>query len=185
MVRYAITAGGDLLANTHRWAAAEVEYIQLREKQMESAEIVAVAAAMMRILSEHGNRTRLLISRRADVAAAAGAGGVHLTAQPGELTPAQVRRILPGAMVSISCHTPDEVERARDAGADLILFGPVFEKRLQGEVVVAGVGLDALRAACAAAGTVPLLALGGVGADDVERCLQAGAAGIAGIRMFA
>jgi thiamine-phosphate pyrophosphorylase len=64
------------------------------------------------------------------------------------------------------------------------LFGPVFEKRVEGIVVVAGVGLERLREACAAAGGIPVLALGGVTWESAERCVAAGAAGVAGIRLF-
>ena len=66
-----------------------------------------------------------------------------------------------------------------------MVFAPVFEKG--GE---RGVGLEALRAACRAspdaspAVTLPVLALGGVTLDNAQACLEAGAAGIAGIRLF-
>ena len=67
----------------------------------------------------------------------------------------------------------------------MILFGPVFEKRVDGELVIAGVGLQALHEACVAAGEIPVLALGGVTAELIEDCLRAGAKGVAGIRLFA
>ena len=119
----------------------------------------------------------------------AGAAGVHLTARPDELTPAEVRRRFallgaPPPIVGVSCHTLEQVQRADAGGADLILFGPVFEKRVAGVVVVAGVGLDDLRAACAASAAAPVLALGGVTRGNAPLCLQAGAAGVAGIRLF-
>ena len=66
-----------------------------------------------------------------------------------------------------------------------MVFAPVFEKGGQ-----RGVGLEALRAACRAspeaspAVTLPVLALGGVTLDNAQACLEAGAAGIAGIRLF-
>jgi thiamine-phosphate pyrophosphorylase len=88
------------------------------------------------------------------------------------------------ALVSVSCHSVAEVERARDTGVDLILFGPVFEKRVGGDVAVAGVGLGALAEACVVSGGLRLLALGGVDAGNEGRCMEAGAAGIAGIRVF-
>jgi thiamine-phosphate pyrophosphorylase len=78
----------------------------------------------------------------------------------------------------------EEVRRAREGGADLIVFGPVFEKRVEGEVVVAGVGLGLLAEACEVAGGVPVVALGGVTEENVARCIESGAAGVAGIRLF-
>jgi thiamine-phosphate pyrophosphorylase len=114
---------------------------------------------------------------------------VHLTAHADELTPQQVRRVFeiaakPAPLISISCHTLDKVLRAINAGVDLVLFGPVFEKRVGGELVAAGVGLHALHAACTAAGEVPVLALGGVTPQRIDDCLRAGAKGVAGIRLF-
>ena len=192
MIRYAITSGDSLrspaalLADARRWADEGVEYVQLREKWMEAGELVGLAVEMVGIFREHGGRTKLLVNGRADVAVAAGADGVHLTAGHDELTPEQVRRVFAAngreAVVSVSCHTVEEVGRAREA--DLILFGPVFEKRVEGEVVVEGMGLGSLREACEVGGGVPVLALGGVGGENIGTCLDAGAGGVAGIRLF-
>lgn len=195
MVRYAITSGvvgrsrEALLADARRWAAAGLEFVQLREKWMDAGELVALARAMVEVFCEAGGRTKLLVNGRADVAVAARADGVHLTARAGELTVEQVRRVFAvgerEAVVSVSCHSVEEVRRAVRGGADLILFGPVFEKRVGGEVVVEGVGLGLLAQACAVAGGVAVVALGGVTVENVLRCVGgAGAAGVAGIRLF-
>jgi len=66
----------------------------------------------------------------------------------------------------------------------MVLFGPVFEKRVEGELVVRGLELMMLQAACVIAGKLPVLALGGVTAENAAACVQAGAAGVAGIRLF-
>jgi thiamine-phosphate pyrophosphorylase len=128
--------------------------------------------------------TRILVAGRPDVAMAVYADGVHLSAAPGELTPGQVRRLMPEAFVTVSCHGLAEVERARDGAASAILFGPVFGKTVAGVEVAAGIGLKALRQACAAAGDVPVWALGGVTETNSEDCVAAGASGVAAIRMF-
>ena len=198
MIRYAITdrsrfPGSDaektaaLLQLAEQWARLGIDFVQLREKQMPVGALTELAQKMVHVL---GPETKLLVNGRADVAVAAGAAGVHLTAHPDELTPEQVRRVfaIAGAavpVVSVSCHSVAEVERARDGGADLVLFAPVFEKTVAGEQVSPGAGLDALRHACVAAGTMPVLALGGVTADNAALCMEAGAAGVAGIRLFA
>lgn len=199
MVRYAITGGmqngaGDaLLEYARRWAAEGVEYVQLREQQMEAGEQVRVAKAMLAIFQQAGGRTKLLVNHRVDVALAAECG-VHLTSQRGELKATQVRRLLgasaavDGPRISMSCHSLDDVRRAVSHGVDLILFGPVFEKRIAGKLVVAGIGLERLQEACALcaiAGTAQVLALGGVTQANAALCVKAGAAGIAGIRTFA
>ena len=195
MLRYAITGGQEIdaaeacVAGARRWAEMGLEFVQLREKQMDAGEMVRVATAMVAVFREQGGRTKLLVNGRADVAVAAGADGVHLRSQPGELTAEQVRRVFAAAgagvpMVSVSCHTLEDVRRAAGGGVDLILFGPVFEKRVAGRVVVEGVGMEALRETCAVAGGVGVLALGGVTEGNAGFCVEAGAAGVAGIRLF-
>jgi thiamine-phosphate pyrophosphorylase len=191
--RYAITSGLPgidpklLLEQAQRWAADRMTYVQLREPHRDPGELAEIARSMHAIFLQAGGTTRLLVNHRVDVAAATGCG-VHLTARPGELTPTQVRQVLCAAVgteISVSCHTLADVHRAVAERADLILFGPVFEKRVDGDLVMKGVGLDVLREVCVAAGNVPVFALGGVTISNASICLQAGAAGIAGIRTFA
>ncbi|SFS05353.1 thiamine-phosphate pyrophosphorylase [Granulicella pectinivorans] len=193
MVRYAISAGeygfpsrgtASLLDQIHRLAAAGVEFLQLREKHLGAGELAALTREILAILAASGAPTRLLISARADVAVATRAHGVHLTSACGGLTAGQIRdlyrmRGLPKPVVSRACHTHSEVLAARNESTDLILFSPVFGK---GEMP--GTGLPALQEACAVAAYVPVLALGGVTAANASSCLTAGAAGVAGIRLF-
>jgi thiamine-phosphate pyrophosphorylase len=194
-LRYAITdgAGGsaaDFAVRARAWAAAGVDFVQVRETAMPADALLEVVGAMRSAIADVGAATKLLVNARMDVAVAAGADGVHLTSRDGELKPAQVRLLyehagLMAPVVSVSCHAIEEVQRARSNGADLILFGPVFEKRVEGERVREGTGLRLLRAACMAAGGVPVLALGGMTRLDEARCVDAGASGLAGIRLFA
>ena len=212
MLRCAITAGAlpspagsgrraALLDSAARWAADGIDFVQLREKDLESGDLVELAESMLRIL--HGSdsqlarsaqpsrrKTRVLVNGRADVAIAARADGVHLSSHLHEITPAQVRKLfaragLPAPWLSVSCHTLQHIDAATRGGVDLILFGPVFEKRASGQVVSPGLGLDALHRACVLAGRTPVLALGGVTLGSAQDCIAAGAAGIAGIRLFA
>ncbi len=229
MLRYAITdrrrfaddeaACADALVAQAATLAArgDIDYFQLREKDLPPAALAGLARRILEELrggpfiprtsrDEWGtNRPgpKLLINSRADVAIAVRADGVHLTSSPGELTPAQVRALyvaagLPLPIISVSCHTLAEVIAARGlrsedelcfapdpaATPDLILFGPVFEKRIGDEPVVEGSGLKLLREACAAAAPIPVLALGGITEENGAACLEAGASGIAGIRLF-
>jgi thiamine-phosphate pyrophosphorylase len=187
VIRYAITGDNYSLGAAERWTDDGVDLVQLRAKTMDAGALTLLAK---KILSEIGGKTRLLVNGRVDVAIASGAAGVHLTAHPEELTPTQVRQIFASAgaatpAISVSCHTLADVERARDAGVDLILFGPVFEKRVGDDVIIAnGVGLEMLRRACEIAAPTKVLALGGVTATNISPCTNAGAAGVAGIRLF-
>ena len=200
MLRYAITSRalfrGDehqrqaaLLRQASRWVADEIDLIQLREKDLPVADIAALARKMIESTAGTNSPTKILINSRADIAIAAGAHGVHLTAGPKELWPDQVRDVYASAnlsapIITISCHTLDEVARARDSEASAILFAPVFEKVTGDKVVVSGQGMDNLRAACHEAFPVPVYALGGVTLENAPSCLAAGASGIAGIRLF-
>jgi thiamine-phosphate pyrophosphorylase len=200
MLRCAITDGtaarfvkavqiNRLQNQVRRWAADGIEIIQLREKNLDAGALLALAEAVMQTLHEVQSPAKLLINTRADVAIAARAHGVHLTAHPDELTPLQVRELfthagLPAPIVSISCHTPADIARARHNAADFILFGPVFEKRIDGQLVAAGAGLEALTFACAIAQQIPVLALGGITPQNSAVCLASGATGVAGIRTF-
>jgi len=200
MLRYAITdrasLPGDeserrlaLFAQVRRWAMEQIDYIQLREKELVAGELESLSRAITGILAAAGSRTKLLVNSRPDVAIAAGAQGVHLTASPGGMTPAQVCVLyasagLPEPVVSVSCHAVEEVVSAREQRASLILFAPVFGKSAGGAEIVPAAGLEMLRAACRAAGKIPVLALGGVTEANASDCIAAGAAGVAGIRLF-
>jgi thiamine-phosphate pyrophosphorylase len=195
--RYAITdrslyAGTDsdlrdaLIRQTALWAAEEIDYIQLREKDLAASTLIELARKILD--SIRNTSTKLLVNSRPDIAVAAAAHGVHLTSAPGQLTPAQVRELyastnLPRPVVSISCHTLPEVEQAR-RNVDIILFAPVFQKAVGGQLMAPGQGLETLRAVCRAAAPTPVYALGGVTLENAPDCLEAGAAGVAGIRLF-
>jgi thiamine-phosphate pyrophosphorylase len=165
-------------------AHSGLDFIQLRERDLQSRELELLAhEAVHRIRAVNG-RTRLLMNSRADIALAAGADGVHLRSK--DVSPEVVRKIWreahgPGEpVIAISCHCDAEVVAAEQAGADFVVFGPVFEKK--GPPEIRSTGLDALRETCNH--KVPVLALGGVTAQNAALCARAGAAGIAAIRLW-
>lgn len=195
MYRYAITDGSLSFANGNdaattlagrcgELARVGVEYILVREKQLSAGELASVCREVLGAVRRSGSGTKVLVAGRVDVALATGADGVNLSGAAGELTVLQVPEVMPGAFVSVSCHSVTEVESARMGGASAVLFGPVFGKTVDGVEVVAGVGLEGLREACKAAGEMPVFALGGVAAANADSCVEAGAGGLAGIRMF-
>ncbi len=157
--------------------AASVDYIQLREKDL-PARILEELTKQNQKLRIEFPASHLLINSRPDIAMAAGADGVHLPSH--DISPQEVRRIWRGdtnPIVGVSCHSSVEVSCAAAAGADFAVFGPVFEK---GDATP--LGLDRLREACR--NSIPVLALGGVTLKNATSCLEAGAAGIAAIRLF-
>ena len=179
-----------------------IDYIQLREKDLSARELESLAHEAMRIIDQkrkpatghHPRTTALLINSRTDVAIATDADGVHLrgvdvfpqevraawkTARCGTGTPA--REISPrDPFISVSCHSLEEVAQAEANQATFAVLGPIFEKAAAPGVSLAG--LEALRDACHA--KIPVFALGGVTLQNAQSCLQAGAYGIAAIRLF-
>jgi thiamine-phosphate pyrophosphorylase len=204
MIRYAIISGSDTRGDAARLAAAGIDYIQLRNKLLPAGELATLARSILAEIAAVPNApTRLLINGRPDIAktvtlSSGTSVGVHLTSAPNELTPPQVREIFASPFrsrstpyslltvpcISVSCHTLEEVARAHTRSADLILFGPVFEKRVARQLITDGSGLDMLRRAVLAAAGTPVLALGGITHENTAPCLEAGSAGIAAIRLF-
>jgi thiamine-phosphate pyrophosphorylase len=162
--------------------SAEIPLVQLREKQISVKLLFELAGKAAAITKNTG--TRLLVNDRADVALAAGADGVHLTA--GSLPAEKIVRggcFPPEFVVGVSTHSVAEVERAKRQKADFAVYGPVFatpSKIAHG----APQGPEKLAEAVAAAGEFPVIALGGVDADNFRLALDAGAKGVAGIRLF-
>ena len=173
-----------LLEKIAEAARRGIDYIQLREKDLSGRELELMAREARKRIRSYGSRTQLLINSRTDIALAVGADGVHL--RSGDISPKGVRKIWREAnggkdpVVSVSCHTEAEIIAAKESGADFAVFGPVFEKSELAEIHVAG--QQALRSACRH--NLPVLALGGVTWTNAHSCIEAGAAGIAGIRLF-
>ena len=174
-----------LLAKIAECAAADVEYVQLREKDIESRSLEELALKAITALA--GSRTRLLINSRTDVALACGAHGVHLPAN--DFAASEVRAIFARArktepVIGVSTHSAAEVASAEAHGASFAVFGPVFEKSGSANRE----GLEQLRRIChrteAAQPPMPVWALGGITLENAEQCAAAGAAGIAAIRLF-
>jgi len=181
-----------LLEKIGECAAAGIEYIQLREKELSTRaleELARKAAAAVR-----GSGARLLINSRTDVAVAAGAHGVQLPAN--DLQASEVRAVFSlldqalfdqaragrrAPIIGVSAHSLEDVAYAEAHGADFAVFAPVFEKK----GLANSAGLEQLRLICRRPGAaMPVFALGGINLKNARLCIEAGAAGIAGIRLF-
>ena len=192
-----------LLAKISQAVRAGVDYIQLREKDLPARDLQSLAGEAVSIVRKEAKlrtenrelRTALLINSRTDVALAVQADGVHLRSD--DISPQDVRKIWravagkcgAGAparassprdpVIGVSCHSPAEVARAEANSATFAVFAPVFEKK---DEPTKQAGLAQLTEACRA--KIPVLALGGVTLRNAHRCLEAGASGIAAIRLF-
>ena len=156
--------------------------MQVREKDLTSRELIILVEEALSATREQGmGGARVVVNDRVDVALAGGADGAHLAAHS---MPVQVvRRFVPRAFViGVSCHSLGEAMAAESGGADYLVLGPVFEtpsKLGYGPPL----GLEKLRNVTSRI-RIPVLALGGITVDRIRPCLEAGASGIAGIRIF-
>jgi thiamine-phosphate pyrophosphorylase len=172
--------GGDVVAQIAAAARAGVDLIQIREPGMEAGVLAALTRAAVEAAA--GTGARVVVNDRLDVALAAGAAGVHLRGD--SFAAARVRTLAPADfLVGRSVHSEDEAAEIEAAGGcDYLLFGAVFPTTSK----PAGhqpAGLAALSRVCSRVRT-PVLAIGGVTADRVPSLRAAGAAGVAGIRLF-
>ena len=179
---------GSLLAKIRAAIEAGVDCVQIREKDLNARELLALArpAVAMRSGQDRATQLRILINDRLDVALAAGAAGVHLGR---ESLPARevVRWCRSGNapaefLIGVSCHNIEEAREAESAGASYIFFGPVFATPSKASFGPPQ-GAAKLSAVCRAV-RLPVIAIGGVDEENAEECLRAGTAGIAAIRMF-
>jgi thiamine-phosphate pyrophosphorylase len=172
VIRIQITDGTGL-ADEARWVAAlrpDVDFIQVRERDAPARDLARLVRLAMHIAP-------VLVNDRADVAIACGAAGVHLRA--GSVAVSEIRR-LGHFVISVACHTAEEVEAA--AEADYAILAPVCAPRSKADARKA-LGIEDLRLVCAKS-RIPVIALGGITEANALLCLQAGAAGVAGISLF-
>ena len=151
-----------------------VKAVQLREKDMETRDLLKLAYKMRELTSEY--RAQLFINDRFDIALAVHADGVHLTqnSMPVEVVRRVVKKKL---LIGVSTHSMKEAGDAEKGGADFITMGPVYRtssKLKYGPPV----GLDALEKVCWKI-KIPVFALGGVKSNRIEKVMGTGAHGAA------
>ena len=201
---------GILLKKIAAAASAGVDWIQIREKDLSGKEASTLAREAVKLARDHARNdspgaepsssvsprvpgcsrarpihARILVNDRLDIALAADAGGVHLGEQ--SLPPEEALRLLQSLapedfLIGASCHSPQAAKEAERGGADYLFFGPVFATPAKAGYG-APQGLDRLGEVCRAV-TLPVLAIGGITAENAAACLSAGASGIAAIRLF-
>ena len=151
-----------------------VSMVQIREKDLPAKLLFELVRDAVNI--SRNSSTLIMVNDRADVAAAAGASGVHLPEN--SLRPRVVRSAFDHLVIGRSVHSVDGARRAVDDGADYIFFAPVFETLGKGSAV----GLEALAHVCGMVSGIPVIALGGIDASNCKQAVEAGAGGIAAIR---
>ncbi len=148
--------------------------IQLRDKEMTTAEMVKVAEQMRRLTSEYG--AAFIVNDRVDVALAAGADGVHLG--PDDMPVQTARRLMgPGAVIGASVANVTEAGAAEAAGASYVSVGAIYVTPSKADAgAPVGVGpIGEIKRTV----SVPVLAIGGITCENVTEVVRAGADGVA------
>jgi thiamine-phosphate pyrophosphorylase len=166
------TAGRPLAEVVEAALRGGARLVQLREKDLSGLALMHLGDELRVATRRHG--AVLLVNDRVDVALAVEADGAHLART--SMRPLDVRPLLGlDCWIGASAHSLDEAKEAEAGGADFVVFGPVFATPSKAPYGPPG-GVDKLRAVKGSL-SVPVLAIGGIKADNVERVARAGADG--------
>ncbi len=172
-----------LIQKIERAAKAGVDWIQIREKDLSGRELARLAEQAILCA---GSGSAVLVNDRVDVACASGASGVHLGER--SLPPSEAKRLVrlrcprKDFFLGVSAHSLEGAMVAEQAGADYVIFGPVYATPSKANFGQPQ-GVQRLQEICKRL-TIPVLAIGGITLANAGDCLRAGAAGIAAIRLF-
>jgi thiamine-phosphate pyrophosphorylase len=159
------------------WLSAGVRLIQLRAKRLASGPFLELADEVVDLCRDSG--AQLIINDRADIAAMAGASGVHLGQD--DLAPTDARLALGGAgIIGLSTHDQSQVVSASREPVQYLALGPIYTTATK-DTGYNALGLDALRDATVvtAAAGLPLVAIGGLTLDRAGEVREAGADSLA------
>jgi thiamine-phosphate pyrophosphorylase len=149
--------------------------LQLRAKGRPSGAFLDLSDALVVLAKEY--EAAIIINDRVDVARLSGAAGVHVGQE--DLSPTAARAQLgPAAMIGFSTHTVAQVVGALTEPISYIAVGPVFGTATK-ETGYSAVGLDLVSAAARLAGSVPIVAIGGVTLENARAAIDAGASSVA------
>jgi len=158
---------GDWLATAEAALRGGADCLQLREKDLPDLVIAERARRLTELCHRHS--ALLIVNDRADIAAAAGADGVHLGQD--DLSVTSARRILPAhAIVGKSTHTAEHIDEAIAEAPDYIAVGPMFRSETKPQDHIAGVETLAYARSRT---SLPLVAIGGITADNARLVLDA------------
>jgi thiamine-phosphate pyrophosphorylase len=171
-VRLSGLSHAEQLAALHQGGA---RFIQLREKTLSPLDFFQQAIEAVALARTHD--VRVIINDRADIALAVKADGVHVGQD--DLPPESVRRMLGNeAIVGYSTHNVDQVGYALSLPIDYLAIGPIFATTSKSDTEPV-VGLECVRAAARIAGTLPIVAIGGITHENASAVIDAGATSIA------
>lgn len=149
--------------------------LQIRAKNLASGPLLILCGDLVSLASAY--QASVIVNDRADVAASAGAAGVHLGQE--DLAPGQARRLVgPAGIVGFSTHTLPQIEAAIREPIAYLAVGPVFGTTTK-DTGYSPVGLELVSTAVRLAGSIPVVGIGGITIDTAESVLEAGATSVA------
>jgi thiamine-phosphate pyrophosphorylase len=171
-------ASGDLVEWVAAAVGAGVDWVQIRERELDGAALLehaeAIAIGARLAAAERGSEVTIFVNRRVDVALALDAGGVQLGFDSVDATTA--RQLLgPDAQIGISLHHPDEINQMNPA-ANHVQLAPIFQP-LSKSSSRPPLGIEAISAATRF--EIPVIAQGGITPTHAAAVIEAGAVGIA------
>ncbi|MCE5300230.1 MAG: thiamine phosphate synthase [Spirochaetia bacterium] len=150
--------------------AAGVKLIQLREKDCPESRILVMAKKFRELTQKAG--AMLIINDHPDIAALAGADGVHVGQH--DMNVKDVKKRYPGLIAGVSTHNLSEALRAQEQGADYINIGPVFATKTKETGEYRPVGCAKLKRILGRV-TVPVTVMGGIKSGNIANVAAAGA----------
>lgn len=171
-------------ATRHGWSVCDLaraylaggaRLLQIRAPDVPSGEYLAWCDEVVSDASEVG--ATIVVNDRADIAAMAGGGGLHLGQS--DLSAVQARRIVPaGTMIGLSTHTRTQLDVSTTTALDYVAVGPIYPTGTK-DTGYAAVGLDLVRYATRLRPVRPIVAIGGITLERVASVISAGATSVA------
>lgn len=178
LLLYAVTdrhwlKGQTLYAQVEEAIAGGATFVQLREKQMDEADVLQEAKEIQALCRAH--HIPFVINDHVEIAKAIQADGVHVGQS--DMEALDVRRLLgEEAIIGVSAETVEQALLAQAHGADYLGVGAVFPTGSKDDA--ADVSMETLRAICEAV-DIPVIAIGGISEDNVGQLTGSGICGIA------
>lgn len=178
LLLYAVTdrhwlKGQTLYAQVEEAIAGGATFVQLREKQMDEADVLQEAKEIQALCRAH--HIPFVINDHVEIAKAIQADGVHVGQS--DMEALDVRRLLgEEAIIGVSAETVEQALLAQAHGADYLGVGAVFPTGSKDDA--ADVSMETLRAICEAV-DIPVIAIGGISEDNVGQLAGSGICGIA------
>ena len=153
--------------------AGGADIVQLREKHLDPQAFLTEAKRFVALCREQGALS--IINDSAEIAAQAGADGVHVG--QGDLEASHARALLgPDKLIGVSAHTVEEALLAEKQGADYLGVGAVFPTSSKSDV--GEMSYETLKAICKAV-SIPVVAIGGISGENVGKLADSGICGVA------